>query len=317
MSKPFILNDETVVNSYGFRTKNSGINLERFKANPVMLSQHRNNIESVVGKWTNIRIEGAQLLAEPEFDMEDEDAKKLAGKVDRGYINGVSMGLLPIGTGAFKLGADGIPDLVSSEIMESSIVAIPSNRASLRLYASPGVIMDEKAIELSVQELSVNNFSNNMNKIVLTAQTLVLLGVNSAENTVELQVAIESMAKNFEQSKKDLEIAKQETVDLKAKLKSFENTEAVKLVDDAINAKKLGADQREAFLKLAETDYKSAENLLKGMTPRADLSGGINTPPVTGGNEAIKTADDFQKLSVQEQLAFKQNNPAEYAKLFA
>lgn len=315
MPKPFILNDESVVNSYGFRTKNSGINLERFKANPVMLAQHRNNVESVVGKWTNIRIEGAQLLAEPEFDLEDEDAKKLAGKVDRGFINGVSMGLLPIGTGAFKLGADGIPDLVSSEIMESSIVAIPSNRASLRLYATTGVVMSESEIQLSVSELSVNNLPNNMNKLVLTAQTLVLLGINSTDNNVEVQAAIELMAKNLGKAQEDLVAEKQKAIDLEAKLKTFETTEATKLVDAAINAKKLGADQREAFLKLAQTDFASAENLIKGMVPRTDLAGGATTP--SGLETAtIKTVDDFQKLSLSDQLAFKQNSRAEYDKLF-
>lgn len=312
MSLTFVLNDENVVNSYGFRTKNAGISLDRLRANPVMLAQHRNNIESVVGRWINIRIEGSKLLADADFDMEDEDAKKLAGKVERGFIKGASMGLLPLGNEPWKLAADGIPELVSSEAMESSIVAVPSNRASVRLYADDSRILTDAEIKLSFGQINVNKLQT-MNKIVLTAQTLVLLGIANTENFVELQVAIENMAKNYEQAKKDLEAKVNEVNKLQAKVTEFENSKAVELVDHAINAKKLGADQREAFLKLAATDYEAAKKLIDGQAPRQEL-GAISTP--SGQPAEITTLDQFEKLSLQEQLDFKTSNPAGYQKLF-
>lgn len=310
----FILNDETVVNSYGFRTKNSGINLERLRSNPVMLDYHRGGNSSVIGRWVNIRIEGTKLLAEPEFDLEDPEAAKIAGKVKRGFLKGTSLGLLPIGVKAFEMAADGIPDLVSSEAMEASIVAIPSNRSAIKLYAAPDVLMNDEEIKLSVSSLSANFTPTNMNKIMLTAQTLVLLGLDNTDNLVEVQAAIELMAKNLGSTKQDLVAAKEEITSLKAKLKTFEGDEAVKLVDAAINAKKLGADQREAFLKLAEGDYDSAKKLIDGMVPRADLGAEIKTPGMQ--STTVKTADDFYKLSLNDQLAFKANSPEEYKKLF-
>lgn len=315
MPNTFILNDENVVNSYGFRTKNAGSTLDRFRANPVILAQHLNNLSGVVGRWVNIRIEGSKLLADAEFDEEDPDAAKIAGKVKRGFLKGVSLGLRPVGTKAFEMSADGIPDLVSSEVMEASIVAIPSNRSALKLYAAEGVEMSEDQIKLSVTTLSENFIPTNMNKITLTAQTLVLLGLNTTENMVEVQAAVELMAKNFEQSKSDLKTSNDEVLALKAKLKGFESTEAIKLVDAAINAKKLGADQREAFLKLAETDFTSAKNLIDGMSPRTDLGGQINNPS-TLDITSIKTEEDFQKLSLNDQLDFKKNHFEEYKKLF-
>lgn len=312
MPQTFVLNDENVVNSYGFRTKNAGLSLDRLRSNPVMLAQHRNNVESVVGRWINIRIEGSKLLADADFDLEDEDAKKLAGKVERGFIRGASMGLLPIGNEPWKLAADGIPDLVSSEAMESSIVAVPSNRAAVRLYADDGGILTDAEIKLSVEQINVNKLQT-MNKIVLTAQALVLLGIQSTENVTELQNAIESMVKNYEQAKKDLQAKTDEVSQLAAKVQEFENAKATELVDAAINAKKLGADQRDAFLKLAATDYEAAKKLIDAQVARQDL-GAQNTP--SGQPAAITTLDEFQKLSVQEQLAFKNGNPAAYQKLF-
>lgn len=46
----FILNDENVTNSYGFKIKTEGIRLGRFEANPVMLDGHSNMNLSVIGK---------------------------------------------------------------------------------------------------------------------------------------------------------------------------------------------------------------------------------------------------------------------------
>ena len=79
----FILNDENVTNSYGFKIKTEGINLKRFKANPVMLDEHNPSNLSVIGKWTEIKAENGKLSAETEFDLDDENAKVIAGKVER------------------------------------------------------------------------------------------------------------------------------------------------------------------------------------------------------------------------------------------
>lgn len=311
----FVLNDETVVNSYGFRTRNSGINLERLISNPVMLDYHKGGNASVIGRWVNIRIEGTKLLADAEFDIDDPEAAKIAGKVERGYLKGASLGLQPIGAQPFEMQPDGIPDLVSSEGMEASVVSIPSNRAAIKLYATPEVLMNDEEIKLSVSSLSANFTPTNMNKIMLTAQTLVLLGLNNTENLVEVQASIELMARNFELSKKDLATAQQEIVDLKAKLTAFEGDEALKLVDEAINSKKLGADQRDAFLKLATTDFDSAKKLIESMVPRTDLGAEIKNPNPLDASK-VKTQDDFYKLSLNEQLAFKANSPGDYKKLF-
>ena len=85
----FILNDETKVNQYGFRVKNLGLRLGRFLDNPVVLDNHGN--EAVIGRWENIQIEGNLLTAEAVFDDKDENAKTIAGKVERGFIKGASI----------------------------------------------------------------------------------------------------------------------------------------------------------------------------------------------------------------------------------
>ena len=149
----WILNDETKANVYGFRVRNAGIDLERFRANPVMLAMHRDwDLDAIIGRWTNIRIEGNLLLADDEFDMEDEKAKALAGKAERGFLKAVSMGFL-WAEEYMEKALDGVFDLVQSELIEASLVTIPGNANAVRLYAAPGQLMEDKEIKLSLSSL--------------------------------------------------------------------------------------------------------------------------------------------------------------------
>lgn len=132
MSKfKFILNDETKVNQFGFRVKNSGLRLGRFRANPVILDNHKEGNEAVIGRWENIQIEGHLLTAEAVFDDHDPNAVVIAGKVERGFIKGASLGLDPFSMKNFKAAPDDVYDLVEAEILEASIVAIPNNANAL------------------------------------------------------------------------------------------------------------------------------------------------------------------------------------------
>ena len=92
-TKSFVLHDDTV-NTYGFRMLTSGANLEEFRRNPVLLLMHSDHLLPI-GRWENIRVEGSRILADPVFDMEDPEAKKIAGKVDRGFLRAASIGAWP------------------------------------------------------------------------------------------------------------------------------------------------------------------------------------------------------------------------------
>ena len=89
----FVLHDETV-NTYGFRMLTSGANLEEFRKNPVILLNHK-DWELPIGRWENIRIEGTQILADALFDEKDDEAVKIADKVEGGFLRMASMGAWP------------------------------------------------------------------------------------------------------------------------------------------------------------------------------------------------------------------------------
>jgi hypothetical protein len=315
--KSFVLNDETQVNCYGFRVKNAGLDLSRFKSNPVILAQHANSIWTVIGRWENIRIEGSLLLADPVFDTEDPDAAKIAGKVSRGFLKGASLGLKPATSGTnfnFKKGADGVPDLLTSEALEASIVAIPANKNSVRLLSAEGAELSEGQIKLSLNSVTYNP-ENNMEKFTLSAQAIVSLGLPNADSPLLVSAAIEKLATDHNTVKAELAAEKAKSEELQKKVTETETANARALVDTAINAGKLGADQREHYLAFATSNAAACAAVLNGMIPRTNLAGTVQNPS-NGGQPVVKTMDEFEKLSLTEQLSFKTDQPEAYQKLF-
>lgn len=307
--KPFVLNDETVENSYGFFVITAGIKLDRFLNNPVMLSDHRNTNLSVLGKWNDLKKEDGKLSGMPEFDEEDEDAAKIKGKVDRGYIKGASMGLLFNRDSMVYL--EGKIVLKECELIEGTIIPVPSNPNSLRLYIKEGEPLSEEEIKslcLSIQTPITENFNTetDMKKIVLSMAALVALGFDDADKEgVEeavLNAKILDLAKVNKELKADNEKYKGEktAAELKAKSDCF---------DAAVTAGKVTADKKESFLAL---DFDQMKNILEGIPEKKTL-GAIITPEA--GNTEVKSLDDFAALSVEKQLAFKAENPEAYKNL--
>jgi hypothetical protein len=326
VAKPFILNDENVQNSYGFYVRTEGIDLGRFEQNPVMLSDHNNSNSAVLGKWVNLKKEGSILSAEPEFDLEDEDAKKIAGKVDRGYIKGASMGLLFSREDLIYLNGKII--LNNSELAEGTIIPVPSNSGALRLYLKgqeekPLSEDEVKNICLSLGNEPQKEFKpkNSMKKIVLSLAAFAALGFDNPPNDGIDEAELNSKITGL---KAKLTASEAENANLKAVNKELTDAQAAaqlaaatKLVDDAIAEQRITADKRETFLSLAKSNLPLAQETLAALPAKVSLAG----TTVKGGTAAtapdgVKSLDDFEKLTLSAQLAFKKDHPDEYAKLF-
>ena len=322
----WVLNDETKANVYGFRVLNAGIDLERFKQNPVMLAMHKDwDLTSVIGRWTNIRIEGSQLLADDDFDMEDEDAAKIAGKVKRGFLKACSMGFLLMRDHLEKA-VDGLFDLAKSELMEASIVTIPGNANAVRLYAAPGQLMDEKEIKLCLSAVMTNSTTtlklntNNMEKFTLSGHALAALlavGLTNQENADSVNAAIVKLGADL-QAEKDAHGATRQTLQaLKDAQLSAAKKTAETEVEAAILSGKLTAAQKDQFVKLYLSDPELAKSVLANMPGKKSLGASVNGSPEGGNAADPKTLDEFEKLSLSAQLAFKESNPEGYQALFA
>jgi hypothetical protein len=309
----FVLNDENVVNSYGFRTINAGLNLDRFNMNPVILAQHERSLMTVIGRWVNLRIEGSQLLADAEFDEQDPQAALISGKVKRGFLKGASLGMLPIGNTPFVVNADGIADLVASEAIEASIVAIPSNKVAVKLYAKEGIEMNANEIKLSLELNTISKQNQTMNKLTLSVQTLLVLGLQNTDDLSLLSQAIEKLAANHETQKLSLSTAESKISELQAKVTELSSSEAVEFISTAIKEGKLQEVQRESMLKLAIADLDAVKSLLSAAPAKVTLASLVSTP---NAESTDMTEEKFLALALDAQIKFKEEQPQAYAELF-
>lgn len=307
----FVANDQEQKNSFGFYVLTSGISLARFEKNPVMLDGHFVSNHAVLGKWTNIQKEGNLLTMLPEFDNEDDDTKKIAGKVERGFIKGCSMGIIWHPDDLEWIGDKLV--LTKCELYEVSIVAVPSNQNAIHLYNSELQLLkdDEVQTMLSLIPAEFENKSDTskMKKIVLSLAVMQALSIDETSpegidaNIVEAKVL--GLSNQLAAANTQLQVYKD---------KEAQEAQAQKLslVDEAEKAGKIKKDQRETFLAL---DYSVAKTILDGIPAATSLAAQISN--VGASQSATEmTAEKFQTLSLNEQLAFKTNHADVYQKLF-
>ncbi|WP_271783878.1 caudovirus prohead protease [Aquimarina algiphila] len=319
-NKRFVLSDQSVANSYGFFIMTEGIRQDRFRANPVMLSDHLNSNCNVIGRWINIEVKDGQLTAEAEFDTVDKQANKIGGKVERDFIKGASMGILFDPSDLVYIDDQII--LQSCEITEASIVPVPSNKNAIRLYNKEGELWKEDEIKQLCLSLSGTtdpitqnlNPKNNeehtdMKKITLSIPALMALGITNPDKDGIDASVLEGKILGLANSVASLTAANKTLTD---SIEAEQVQKATDMVEQALAAGKITADKKEEFLEFAKANFSLAKSTLEAIPAKTSLSAQVNTPAGTG---EVKTMEEFQKLSLQQQLSFKNDNPEGYAKL--
>lgn len=134
------------LNSYGSRVLTEGIDLAQYKRNPIILWMHRRCWEGdsmPIGRMTNIRKDGDLLIGTPEFDMNDEFAKKIAQKWDKDFLRMASAGIeikeVSVEPSMLVPGQTR-PTITKSKLVEVSIVDIGANDDALRLMKGGKVL---------------------------------------------------------------------------------------------------------------------------------------------------------------------------------
>lgn len=319
MPKPFVFNDQNQTNSYGFRILTAGISLKRFNKNPMMLNQHWNSTESVLGKWTNIRVDKDLLLGEPVFDIEDADALKVSGKVEREFINSCSMGITFNRDDLKIIGTELVME--KCELYECSIVAVPSNANSIRLYTESGTLLKDDEVkqlclevhqppngELETQIEKLEFKPINMKKILLSVASLLALKFDKATPEVDVE-KVEEAILSLSNKNATLEA---KVLALEAEKDSAQETAITEMVNLAITQGRIVATKKEDFVNLAKANFELAKTTLESIPAKKTLSNDVSNP----ADSTEMTKEAFQKLSHTAQLEFKNTNANEYKKMF-
>lgn len=313
MKHQFIVNTENV-NSYGYRILTDGIDYKQYMRNPVVLFMHERGVNAykgseVIGRCTRLYKEGSTLIAEVEFDEQDEFAKKIAGKVERGYIRMASMfaEIKEVSTEPQHILEGQVYETVTAcKLVEISIVDIGGNDNAIKLSK------DGKPFQL---KKIVTNTSNNMDIKVIA------LALGMGENTKE-----EAVLSALHSLKTDKEKAEAEVVALKKTISETRTAEATTLVDKAVQLGLIPQALKESHLKQFEVDFdgqkavlsklvadKEAENTQQGKanTVREVVLGAKAKPTGT----ADESFDYLQKKNPERLRALRDKEPEEYARL--
>lgn len=296
----FILSDGQSTNTKGFKVAIAGIRMERFVLNPVMLKEHDPDL--VIGRWENWVKANNQLSAEPIFDLDDPVGKEVARKVDKNFLRCASIGIIPI-----KL--EFIDDefvMTECELLEASIVSIPSDSGAVRLY-------NEKLEELTFEEVKVNfNFNNSLKSNQMVEPNLKLS-----------QKTVEALNLTGDITSKDVELAvaekDKEIETLKAKLKAAEQSQQTDYLNNAVKAGKITEAEKLSFAKLCEKgcfDEVKAIVESKPEAASATLADKVVKSNLTAGREDWNYLK-WMKEDSKGLEKIKSENPKEFERLQA
>ena len=313
MKHQFIINTENV-NSYGYRILTDGIDYAQYMRNPVVLFMHErggysNKGSEVIGRCTKLYKEGTTLIAEVEFDEQDEFAKKIAGKVERGYIRMASMfaEIKEVSADPHHLLEGQVYETVTAcKLVEISIVDIGGNDNALKLSK------DGKPFQL---KKIVTNTSNNMDI------KMIALALGMGENTKE-----EAVLSAIQALKLAKEKAEAQVVSLTKTIKDTQNAEATTLVDKAVKLGLIPEALKESQLKQFEADFdgqkavlskliadKEAENTRQGKANTVrEVVLGAGAKPTSTSDESF---DYLQKHNPAKLRQLRDEQPEEYARL--
>ena len=300
MSKRVRITNESV-NSYGFRVLTSGIDLEQYRRNPVLLYMHERG--NVIGYVKDLQVENGEVTGELVFDEASELSIRCKKQFEVGSLRMVSVGLDPKETsGAPELLLEGQtrPTVTKSKLVEVSLVDIGANDDAIRMYNEGTAIELGKDGNCLLPLLS----NNPINQTTMDLKKLALqLGLPETADEATVLAKIAELQKEAGAS-----------VTLKAENDKLKLAGITTLVDKAITEKKITVENKEHFLNLGKTiGAEELEKTLAAMSPNVKLSGVIHQ----GGSPAQQGS--YTKLSEvpeAELLTMRQSDPATYKRLF-
>jgi len=296
MAKSFILHDESV-NTLGFRMLTSGADLSEFRRNPVMLLQH----DLLIGRWENIRIEDGKILADPVFDMKDENGRRIAGRVNDGFIRMASIGAWPPDELSYdpvlKYPGQTGPTVTKWKVREASIVTIGANHNALAFYDEKGSAIKLESSEQLIRLFDPSNGKKTNHKNEESMKNFLLtLGLADTASESDALVALRGIIQNSDRLKAENVTLTARVDALTKQEREKQKNEAIALVDAAIKEARIDAKAKDSYLKLFDNDFESAKTVLEAIPARQSVTGRIQNAQ----SHSAAGLADIQKMSWDE-----------------
>jgi hypothetical protein len=194
---------------------------------------------------------------------------------------------------------DGKVYVTKWELMEGSLVPVPSGRASLALYTAEGQMLTGDNIK-SHLNLFINTKTETIMNLALIATQL---GLKAEATEAEVTTAIAAVISKNQTHATELAAKDQKIVELQGIVDAAKKEKVKNLIDAAITAKKIDETLRATYTKLAETDFEGAEKALSALPGVSPVAQNLGT-----GAVAIPEAEkawnfgDYVKAGKAENL---------------
>lgn len=296
-----ITNDS--LNSYGTRVLTSGMNLEQYQRNPVLLYMHERG--NVIGYVKDIAVENGEVTGELMFDEASELSVRCKKQYEFGSLKMVSAGLDILETSEDpKLLVQGqtCPTITRSKLFEVSLVDIGANDDAIVLQK------DGKKITLgrdSECPLPMLNNNNQKQKQMEQKQFALQLGLPETATEAEITARLG-----------ELKAAKEENEELRKEKESLTLAGITAAVDKAVGEKRISAEKKDEFIALGkEIGLEKLERIVAAMSPQVKLSAVVGHQ----GGAATQQSGTYKKLSEvpsDKLLKIREEQPEEYERLY-
>ena len=304
MSKRVRITNERL-NSYGTRVLTSGMDVEQYNRNPVLLYMHERG--QVIGYVKDLRVEGDEVTGELMFDEATELSRQCKKQWEFGSLKMVSVGIDILDTSEdpqFLVQGQTSPTITKSKLFEVSLVDIGANddaivlrRQDYRHGEQPTGMFSKVTAMPLLRDIS----SNPKNKKEMDLKKLALqlgLSEDADDSAVEKKIA-------------ELKAHEAEVETLKKEKDALLLSRIEAMVDGAVKEQKFGAEKRDHFIELGKkVGVESLKETHSAMSPQVKLSTFVK--PGDGGQEYKKLSD----VPASELAELKENDPALYKKLY-
>lgn len=303
MSKRVRISNDSL-NSYGTRVLTSGMNVEQYCRNPVLLYMHERG--NVIGYVKDLKVENDEVTGELVFDEATELSKRCKIQFEFGSLKMVSAGLDIIEMsedGAYLVAGQTSPTITRSKLFEVSVVDIGANDDALVLKKDGKRITLGRDGECPLPELSNNNQKTR----------------NEMENkAIALQLGLPETATDAEIAEKigEFKTAKEENESLRKEKDELTLASITSLVEKAIGEKRITADKKDEFISLGkEIGVEKLTSVFSAMSPQVKLSAVLGQH----GTAKMDVPATYKKLSEvpgDKLLEMREQQPDEYKRLY-
>lgn len=291
------------LNCYGTRVLTSGMDVEQYNRNPVLLYMHQRG--QVIGYVKDLKVENGEVTGELVFDEASELSVRCKKQWEFGSLKMVSVGIDILETSEdpkFLVHGQTAPTITKSKLFEVSLVDIGANDDALVLQKD-GVLLTLGKNAAEVLPLLHSNNNNQKTKQMDQEKLALQLGLPKDADDATISERLQRLMKE-----------NGEAVELRKEIDSLRAERIETIVNAAIAGKKIGEDKKQQFLdlgkKIGADELKKTFDAMSAKVRLSDVVKPQGGAPATGEYKKLSDVPSDELLTMREQ------NPALYKKLY-